>query len=66
MKKGDHLIEITKTDDGTWWCTLYLIKDDEGKVREAKIHVNEQSFPDLLTEIGNRKWIDLINKNDKK
>lgn len=63
MKKGNYLIEITKTDDGTWWCTLYLRKDDEGKVREAKAHAIEKSFPELLTEIGNRKWIDLINKN---
>lgn len=63
MEKGDHIIEITKKGDNYWRCTLFMYLDNSGKYKEHKGSVNTSNFQELMIEIGNKKWIDLINKN---
>lgn len=62
MKKGNHFIQIKKSED-KWTCTLGKILDKDGKVTELMDITNANNFPDLMIEIGNRNWVDLINKN---
>ncbi len=67
MDKGDHIISITKSE-GVWTCLLK-------KVLSVKTHyldrtrcesveeITAPSFSELMVEIGNKQWVDLINKN---
>lgn len=47
--------------DGLWMCELWCeIMDSE--TYEFEAYVKAENYQSLLVEIGNKNWIDLLNK----
>lgn len=61
-----HKIETTKEDSGKWTCSLHRKGGDNSiDFWEVVDEVEANSYPELMVEIGNKQFIDIINKNDK-
>lgn len=57
-----HGIHISK-ENGTWHCALLIALPEGGKNQVVEV-ISADHFSELMTEIGNKKWIDLLNKNE--
>lgn len=58
-------IDITKKK-GVWISTLYKQNDKNNKVSFAVLEetpVKAESFGELMIKIGEKNWVDLVNKN---
>lgn len=69
MDKGDHKISITKSKE-IWTCLLeevlftnFQSQNLDRTICEPVDIIEAESFSELMVEIGNKNWVDLINKN---
>lgn len=56
----NHFLEIKKTTN--WTATLYKTNEYETE-KEIVGSVDAENYPDLIVEIGNKNWIDIVNKS---
>ena len=66
MKVGNNSILIHKhvsEEKSVWSCILLTCVDPNEGTDNPEDEIIADSFPELMVEIGNKNWIDLINKS---
>ena len=54
-------LRIFKSENGFWYCELW-VEIMDSKMFEFEDYVKAENYQELQIEIGNKNWIDLLNK----